>query len=66
MNTATMKKITPYRGNRLARRVAIINAKTECALGKLGSRTSPEPVESFEVITKKRRGLWRWIKNLRL
>jgi hypothetical protein len=46
--------------------VAIINAKTECALGKLGSKTSPDPVESFEVVAKKKRGLWRWIRNLRL
>jgi hypothetical protein len=39
--------------------VAIINAKTAWALGKLGSSISPRPLEIFEDTSKKRRGLSR-------
>jgi hypothetical protein len=52
-----MKKIIQYRGNQAASRVAIINEKAAWALGKLGSRISPGPLESFEAISRNKKGL---------
>jgi hypothetical protein len=60
-----MKKIIQYRGNQRASRVAIINEKVAWALGKLGSRISPGPLESFEAISKIKRGLSLFTRNLR-
>jgi hypothetical protein len=57
MKAAPMKKITRYRGNRLAKRVAIINEKVAWALGKLGSRISPELMERFEAVSRNNNGL---------
>jgi hypothetical protein len=57
MNPATTKKIIQYRGNQAASRVAIINEKAAWALGKLGSRISPGPLESFEAISRNKKGL---------
>jgi hypothetical protein len=65
MKAAPMKKIARYRGNRQAKSVAIINANVACALGKLGSRISPGLMESLEAISKKKRGLSLFTRNLR-
>jgi hypothetical protein len=57
MKAAPTKKMTRYRGNRLARRVAIINEKVAWALGKLGSKISPGLLESFEAVSRNNNGL---------
>jgi hypothetical protein len=49
----------------MAKRVAIIKAKAAWALGKLGSSISPGPLESFDDISKKKRGLSLFTRNLR-
>jgi hypothetical protein len=66
MNPATIRKITRYFGNQWDKRVAIIKAKAEWALGKLGSRISPGPFDSLDAISKIRKGLSLFKRNLRL
>jgi hypothetical protein len=53
MKPARRKKMIWDLGNQWARRVAIMKAYIAWPLGKLGSRISPGPFESFEAISKK-------------